>query len=61
MYLFRDKYLVFSVFKTFLAYIKTQFSTCIKVLRSDSGREYTSYEFLNFLFKKGIISQISSP
>ncbi|RVW37445.1 Retrovirus-related Pol polyprotein from transposon TNT 1-94 [Vitis vinifera] len=45
----------------FLALIETQFSTNIKVLRSDSGREYMSNEFQNFLQSKWIISQRSCP
>jgi hypothetical protein len=30
---------VFSTFQTFVADVETQFSTCIKVLRLDSGGE----------------------
>ena len=45
----------------FLALIETQFSTNIKVLCSDSGREYMSNEFQNFLQSKWIISQRSCP
>ena len=47
---------VFSVFKRFLALIETPFSASIKVLRSDSGGEYMSNEFQDFLQSKGIIS-----
>ena len=36
---------VFSVFQRFLTLLETQFSTSIKVLRSDSGGEYMSNEF----------------
>ena len=50
---------VFSVFKQFLALIETQFSTSIKVLCSDFGREYMSNEFQDFLQSKWIISQCS--
>ena len=46
VYFLRSKFEVFSVFKTFCAY---QFSTSIKVLRSDSGGEYMSREFHIFL------------
>jgi hypothetical protein len=31
---------MFSTFKTFVANVETQFSTCIKTLRSDYGGEY---------------------
>ncbi|KAL6332044.1 hypothetical protein AAG906_020403 [Vitis piasezkii] len=53
--------LIFSVFKCFLTLIKTQFSASIKVLRSNSGGEYISNEFQDFLQSKGIISQRSCP
>jgi len=57
VYFLRSKSEVFSIFKKFLAYVETQFSTCIKILRSDSGGEYMSHEFNNFLLEKGIVSQ----
>ncbi|KAL6347272.1 hypothetical protein AAG906_013708 [Vitis piasezkii] len=56
VYFLRAKDEVFVVFKRFLALIETQFSTSIKVLHSDSGREYMSNEFQDFLQSKGIIS-----
>jgi len=41
------------MFNTILAYFETQFSTSIKLLRSDSGGEYMSYEFKkSFLTKE---------
>lgn len=61
IYFFRSKSDVFSVFKTFVAYIETQFSTVIKVLRSDSGGEYMSHALHAFLNEKGILSQRSCP
>jgi len=61
VYFLRSKSEVFFIFKKFLAYVETQFSKCIKILRSDSGGEYMSYEFNNFLLEKGIISQRSCP
>ncbi|RVW98452.1 Retrovirus-related Pol polyprotein from transposon TNT 1-94 [Vitis vinifera] len=53
--------LSFDFFKRFLALIETPFSASIKVLRSDSGGEYMSNEFQDFLQSKGIISQHSCP
>jgi transposase InsO family protein len=61
VYFLRSKYEVFSVFKSFFAYIETQLSTGIKVLRSDSGGEYMSHEFHDFLQQKGIVSHRSCP
>ena len=55
----RSKSDVFSTFKTFVTYVKTQFSTCIKILRSDARGEYMSHAFQYFLQKKGILSQLS--
>jgi len=49
------------MFKTFLAYIETQYSTFIKLLRSNSGGVFMSYEFKKFLIDKGIVSQHSCP
>lgn len=61
VYFLRSKADVFSTFKTFVAYVKTQFSTCIKILRSDSRGEYMSHAFQSFLQQKGILSQRSCP
>ena len=49
IYFLRSKSDVFSIFKTFVAYIETQFSSNIKVLRLYSGGEYMSHEFHDFL------------
>ncbi|XP_022871118.1 uncharacterized protein LOC111390330 [Olea europaea var. sylvestris] len=59
VYFLRAKSEVFSVFKRFFALVETQFSSLIKILRSDCGGEYMSNEFQNFLQSKGIISQHS--
>jgi transposase InsO family protein len=61
VYFVRSKSEVLFVFQTFVAYVETQFSTSIKILRSDSGGECMSHEFHNFLYYKGIISQRSCP
>ena len=61
VYFLRSKADVFSTFQTFVAYVETQFSTCIKTLRSDSGGEYMSHDFQSFLQQKGILSQRSYP
>ena len=61
IYFLRSKSEVLQVFKTFLAYVETQFAATVKVLRSDSGGEYMSNEFHVFLNQKGILSQRSCP
>jgi hypothetical protein len=61
VYFLRVKSEVLYVFQTFVAYIENQFSTGIKMLRSDSGGEYISHEFHDFLHHKGIVSHHSCP
>ena len=61
IYFLRPKSEVFFVFQKFVAYVETQFSSRIKVLRSNSGGEYMSHEFHDFLQNKGIVSQRSCP
>ena len=52
---------VFDAFQKFKAYVENQFSTRIKVLRSDSGGEYMSHQFQNFPNTHDILSQRSCP
>ena len=61
VYFLRSKSEVFTVLKTYVAYVETQFSTGIKVLRSDSGGEYMSHDFHAFLQRKGILTHRSCP
>jgi hypothetical protein len=60
IYFLSSKADVFSTFQSFVAYVETQFSTCIQILCSDSGGEYMSHAFQYFLQQKGILSQYSS-
>ena len=54
--------LMFLMFlKKKLAYVENQFSTCIKIVQSDSGKEYMSADFQQFLQTKSIISQRTCP
>jgi transposase InsO family protein len=61
IYFLRAKSEVFSMFKKFLTYVETQFHANIQIFRSDSGGEYMSNEFQEFLQQKGILSQRSCP
>ncbi|XP_060669960.1 retrovirus-related Pol polyprotein from transposon RE1 isoform X3 [Ziziphus jujuba] len=61
LYFLHSKSEVFEVFKSFLAYVKNQFSTSIKILRSDFGGEYMSDAFKVFLQSEGILFQKSCP
>ena len=57
----RSKAEAFTAFKFFHAFVQTQFSSKIKILRSDNGGEYTSHLFQEFLQENGILSQRSCP
>ena len=61
VYFLRSKSEVFRTFTEFLVYVDNQFSTSIKILRTDSGGEYLFTEFQAFLASKGIIHQRSCP
>jgi transposase InsO family protein len=61
VYFLHSKADMFSIFQTFVALVETQFSTKLKILRSDSRGEYMSRDFQSFLQQKGIISQCSCP
>lgn len=55
----RFKANMFSTFQTFVTYMETQISTCIKILHSNSSVEYISRDFKSFLQKKGPFSHHS--
>jgi transposase InsO family protein len=59
IYFLRSKADVFSTFQAFVVFVENQFSAHIKILRSDSGGEYMSKEFQEYLKNKGILSQRS--
>ena len=52
VYFLRSKSKVLFVFQTFITYVETQFSTSLKILRSDSSGEYVSHKFHDFLHHK---------
>ena len=57
LYLLKHKSDVFSVFKTFHTMVQTQFSTDIRILRSDNGGEYVNSEFSHYLTNSGILHE----
>jgi len=61
IYFFQSKTDVFSTFQAFIVFVKNQFFAHIKILRSDSGGEYMSKEFQEYLKNKEILSQRSCP
>lgn len=54
IYFFRSKSEVIITFKAFVAYIETQFSASIQILRSHKRGEYMSHDCQTFLQQKGI-------
>lgn len=57
----KNKSEVFHYFQYLYAFIHNQFSTTLKILRSDGGGEYMSTKFREFLNQRGIIHQVSCP
>lgn len=55
IYLLKDRSSVLNVFQTFHSEINTQFSSNIRVLRSDIALEYMKSDFSNFCSSNGII------
>jgi transposase InsO family protein len=50
-----------SIYQSFVRMVHTQFSTPIKILHSDSGGEYLSAAFRQFLSSEGTLAQLSCP
>nr|AEJ72555.1 putative retroelement polyprotein [Malus domestica] len=59
LYLLKSKDEVINVFQEFHSLVTNQFSTQLKVLRSDNGTEYMSNAFAQYLTCHGIIHQTS--
>ncbi|XP_074266640.1 uncharacterized protein LOC141589918 [Silene latifolia] len=59
--LLKHKYLACQTISHFLAYVKTQFNTTVKVLRSDNGTEILQQGCGKLLADHGIIHQTSIP
>jgi Integrase core domain/gag-polypeptide of LTR copia-type/GAG-pre-integrase domain len=59
LYLLKNKHEVLDYFKDFCNMVKNQFSTSIKILRTDNGTEYTNLAFQEFTRRLGITHQTS--
>lgn len=59
VFLMKEKFEVFTIFKNFHAFIQNQFQTSIKILQSDNRREYLNSNFQTYLEKHGIDHKIS--
>jgi hypothetical protein len=56
VYFLRSKADVFSTFQTFVTYVETQFSTCIKILRAPIMGENTCLMLFNLFFNRRVFS-----
>nr|GEZ82881.1 retrovirus-related Pol polyprotein from transposon TNT 1-94 [Tanacetum cinerariifolium] len=61
VYLLKHKHEVFETFKVFKSEVKNQLGKTIKAIRSDSGGEYISQEFKDYLKAYGIVQQLTPP
>ena len=61
VFLMKHKSEAFEKFKEFKNEVENQMDKSIKILRSDRGEEYLSYEFLDYLKAHGIVSQWTPP
>ena len=61
IYLMKHRSELRSIYESFVCMIHTQFSAPIKVFRSDSGGEYLSDTFRQFLASEGTLAQLSCP
>ena len=61
LFLLKHKNEVLSVFKHFKSMVETQFSSKLKILRTDNGSEYINNDFKSFCSISGILHQTSYP
>jgi len=59
IYFMKHRSQLCSIYQSFACMVHTQFSTAVKVFRSDSGGEYLSSAFRQFLTSEGTLAQLS--
>ena len=55
IYLFKNRFELYHIYRDFTKMIETQFSKPIKVFRSDNAQEYIAHEFTSILHQFGIV------
>ncbi|CAL2265137.1 unnamed protein product [Prunus armeniaca] len=61
LYVLKNKSDVGAIFRSFAQMVQTQYSSIIKVLRSDNGGEYIEFELSEFLRGQGILHETTCP
>ncbi|XP_037474093.1 uncharacterized protein LOC119350282 [Triticum dicoccoides] len=61
VYFMKHRSQLISIYQGFVRMIRAQFSSAIRVFRSDSGGEYLSTAFREFLSSEGTLPQLSCP
>ena len=61
VYLMKWKSEAFENFKEFRTEVENQLGKCIKAIRSDRDGKYLLGDFMDYLTKSGIISQLTAP
>ena len=59
IYLFKNRFELYQMYRDFTKMIETQFSKAIKVFRFDSAQEYKAHEFTSILHQFGIVPHSS--
>ena len=59
IYFMKHRSQLCSIYQSFARMVHTQFSTAVRVFRSDSGDEYLSSAFRQFLTSEGTLAQLS--
>ena len=59
IFVIKSRQQIFAKFSAFCSFVKTQFDTIVKTLRSDNAKEYFTNEFMQYTTDNGIIHESS--